>query len=48
MGKEKKKPKKENLYLEFPPWMPIEYKDQIEHYFTIVRRLNNVGSNPKT
>jgi hypothetical protein len=48
MGKEEKKPKKENLYPKFPAWAPIEYKDQIEHYFMTIRKLINVGLNPKT
>jgi len=46
MVKEEKKLRKET-WLEFPPWEHVYYKDQIEEYFQIVRRLSNVGLNFK-
>ncbi len=47
MVKEEKKPRKKT-WLEFPPWEHVDYKDQIEEYFKIVKRLSNVGLNLKT
>lgn len=39
---------KSKLDLQFPPWEHVEFKDQIELYFKIVRQFNNCGLNPKT
>jgi hypothetical protein len=47
MVKEEGKPTNE-MWPEFPPWEHVEYKDQIEEYFKIVKRLSNMGLNPKT
>jgi len=46
MVKEKEKPRRK-MWLEFPPWEHVDYKDQTEEYFKTVRRLSNVGLNPK-
>jgi hypothetical protein len=46
MVKEKEKPRRK-MWLEFPPWEHVNYKGQIEEYLKTVRRLSNVGLNPK-
>jgi hypothetical protein len=42
--KVEKKVKREASF-EFPPWDHVDYKDQIEKYFKIVRKFNNQGFN---
>jgi hypothetical protein len=37
MVKEEKKPKKE-MWPKFPPWEHVDYKDQIEEYFKLLKR----------
>lgn len=44
--KVEKKMKREASY-EFFPWDRVDYKDQIEEYFKIVRKPNNQGLNPR-
>jgi hypothetical protein len=48
MVKEEKKPRISGLDLEFPQWVPMEFKDQIETYFKFVRKFNGNGLNLKT
>jgi hypothetical protein len=48
MVKEERKFKKVDMWPKFPPWEPVDYKNQIKHYFKTIRRLNNEGLNPKT
>lgn len=45
--KVEKKVKRE-AFFEFPPWDHVDYKDQIEEYFKIVRKFNNQGLNPRS
>jgi hypothetical protein len=47
MVKEKEKPRRK-MWLQFPPWEHVDYKNQTEEYFKIVKRLSNVGLIPKT
>jgi len=35
------------MWLEFLPWEHVDYKNQIEEYFKTIKRLSNVGLNPK-
>ncbi len=46
MGKTDKKLKRETNF-EFPPWDYVPYKNQIEDYFKIIRKLSGEGFNPK-
>lgn len=46
MIKEEKKPRISGLDLEFPPWVPMEFKDQTETYFESMKKLNGNGLNP--
>ncbi len=36
------------MWLEFPPWEHVDCKDQTQEYFKTIKRLSNVGLNPKT
>ncbi len=36
------------MWLEFPPWEHVDYKDQTKAYFKTLKRLSNVRLNPKT
>jgi hypothetical protein len=46
MGKANIKLKRETNF-EFPPWDYVPYKNQIEDYFKIIRKLSGEGFNPK-
>jgi hypothetical protein len=46
MGKADRKMKRETNF-EFPPWDYVRYKNQIENYFKIIRKLSGEGFNPK-
>ncbi len=46
MGKVDRKLKRE-MNFEFPPWDYVPYKNQIEEYFKIIRKLSGEGFNPK-
>jgi hypothetical protein len=47
MVNEKEKPRRK-MWLEFPPWEHIDYKNQTKVYFKTIRKLSNVGLNRKT
>jgi hypothetical protein len=41
MVHEKEKPRRK-MWLEFPPWEHVDYKDQTKAYFKTFKRLSNV------